>query len=744
MCLIETDEFDFEFLSQLADRESWRKEVHRPIYHMHKWWATRLGSVFRGIVLGSVLSTGASISEAFYSSHDFSNMSVFDPFMGSGTTIGEAHKLGLVALGRDINPVAAESVRVALGAVDYVKLNAAFRKLSEGVGERIRSLYRSMDTHGHPCDVLYYFWVMRIVCPQCASMLDLFPSWVIARNAYPNRRPEIQILCPSCGDIFPGVQDEKVTTCRSCRFEFAPETGTAKGTNATCRNCNTTCSILDAIDKRNERPSFRLYGKLILTENGTKEYLPANEADLMVYKECSEELEKEIQAGTVILPNLELEHGYNTKQAMRYGFKTWRDFFNDRQLLGLSWLHKAIAAISDQDVRDALLLLFSGILEFNNMFASYKGEGTGAVRHMFAHHILKPERTPIEANIWGTPRSSGAFSNLFRSRLLRAIEYRSRPTEVNGVGSEKGVVCSAPFTGKVEPEWPTHNSFLPRAIYLSCGDSSITRLPDQSIDLVVTDPPFFNNVHYSELADFFYAWQQLVPRGFINGEQSTRSQFEVQDEDQSRFAQKLQGVFQECHRVLKDSGLLVFTYHHSRDEGWASLASAIIKAGFIVANSHPVKSEMSVATPKSQATEPIQLDIIIVCRKMISSGACDPDSPAIALEKANKKLLRLQTSGFLLSQNDRKVVIYGQLLTSLKTIKDIELLPALIEKNISTSSDKLSTFPATTKGKPAVASNEVRPQAIRPGRSDSQFVTFKQAQRVEQPDVLQAELGLGL
>src|SRR5690348_6112434 len=87
MRLIETDEFDFEFLSHLAERESWRKEVHRPIYHIHKWWATRLGSIFRGIVLGSALSGHTSISELFYSPHDFSSMSIFDPFMGSGTTI---------------------------------------------------------------------------------------------------------------------------------------------------------------------------------------------------------------------------------------------------------------------------------------------------------------------------------------------------------------------------------------------------------------------------------------------------------------------------------------------------------------------------------------------------------------------------------------------------------------------------------------------------------------------------------
>lgn len=681
MRLIETDTFEFEFLSKLAERESWRKEVHRPIYHIHKWWAKRLGSVFRGILLGSILSSDKNIPDAFYTSHNFSSLSVYDPFMGAGTTIGEAHKLGLIAFGRDINPVAAESVRVALGAIDYVKLDAAFRKLSESVGEKIRSLYRSTDTKGQLCNVLYYFWVMQVICPDCTSAVDLFPSWIIARNAYPSRKPEIQILCPSCGDIFPGIDGVKVTTCRSCKFEFSPEVGTAKGSKATCRSCSNQFSILDAIERENECPKFRLYGKLVLTEDEKKEYIEVTEDDLIAYKKCSEVLEKEIQQGTVILPTLALENGYNTNQAMSYGFKTWRDFFNDRQLLGLSWLNKAIADIPSPDVRDALLILFSGVLEFNNMFASYKGEGTGAVRHMFAHHILKPERTPIEANIWGTPKSSGSFSTLYRSRLLRAIEYRYKPTEVNGVSSAKGVVCSPPFTGRVEREWPSRNNFLSHAIYLSCGDSAISPLPNQSIDIVVTDPPFFDNVHYSELADFFYAWQQLVPRGFINEEGSTRSEFEVQDEDQNDFAEKLQRVFQECHRVLKDDGLLIFTYHHSHAEGWVAVASAIIKAGFVVVNSQPVKSEMSGATPKSQAAEPIQLDIIIVCRKMLSNEACNQDSAVIALEKAQNKILRLQSSGFFLSQNDRKIVMYGQLLTTIKSIKDVDLLSTLVKRN---------------------------------------------------------------
>ena len=91
--LIETDGFAFEFLSRLGERESWRKEVHRPVYHVHKWWAKRLGTVFRGILLGCMLDENADLSKCFYQRHAFSGVTVFDPFMGSGTTVGESHKL---------------------------------------------------------------------------------------------------------------------------------------------------------------------------------------------------------------------------------------------------------------------------------------------------------------------------------------------------------------------------------------------------------------------------------------------------------------------------------------------------------------------------------------------------------------------------------------------------------------------------------------------------------------------------
>jgi hypothetical protein len=101
-----------------------------------------------------------------------------------------------------------------------------------------------------------------------------------------------------------------------------------------------------------------------------------------------------------------------------------------------------------------------------------------------------------------------------------------------------------------------------------------------SIDAVVTDPPFFDNVHYSELADFFYVWQRhILDRVALDESSTTRRGEEVQSTEASEFANRLKAVFEECCRVLRDDGLLVFTYHHSRPSmvrGETAQAAAVL------------------------------------------------------------------------------------------------------------------------------------------------------------------------
>ena len=404
-------------------------------------------------------------------------------------------------------------------------------------------------------------------------------------------------------------------------------------------------------------------------------YLPVDDLDRKRFHE----------AATALLtkhdyrPEGSLQPGYNTDQALNYGYRSWHEMFNERQLLCLGKLVERIRSIEDGAVRELFACLFSGTLEFNNMFASYKGEGTGAVRHMFSHHILKPERTPLEANPWGTRRSSGAFSTLFERRVLRAMEYRDNPFEIM-VAKKNGRLTGKKVFGLSESiGYPIAESLdafnAGGRVYLSCGDSSRTDLSVDSVDVVITDPPFFDNVHYSQLADFFHVWQRRIVSTSTCQSETTRSEREVQRTDAGDFSSRLQNVWEECARVLKPGGLLVFTYHHSRPEGWYSILDALTGAGFVIVATHPIKAEMSVAMPKNQAREPIDLDIIVVCRsreEVAASVYRNEDAWTRAIQVAARQIHRLRRVGRTLSRNDLRVVIMAQVVRSSPVVPNPE------------------------------------------------------------------------
>jgi putative DNA methylase len=678
---IEID-FPFEWVSSLAESESWRKEVFRPTYHIHKWWAQRLGSVFRAILLSATQPAGKSIESVYYSKAAPQNLVVFDPFMGSGTTIGEALKLGMTAIGRDINPIAYRLVHAALLLDSADKIEEYFAHLQRNAAQKIRRFYKSKDSNGDECDVLYYFWVAIAKCPKCNNITELFPNFIFGRHAYPKKHPEAKIFCPNCENVFDGRYDTDNATCPACGWKFNPQIGNTSRTNCHCKTCNENFVIAKAV--RLSGPQHKMYAKLVLRKDGRKEYLRITDEDRALFADAEAEFRK-LQPK---LPKLKIPNGHNTRQILNYGYHYWHQLYNPRQLLCLSLLANEIAQLPNDASREALSVLFSGILEFNNMFASHKGEGTGAVRHMFSHHILKPERLPLEANPWGTPKSSGAFSTLYKSRLLRAVEYAKNPFEImpDGDGVTKKVFGLSLQPRVIYNSYP-ENGLGRCAAYISCGDSAATDIPSEVVDLVVTDPPFFDNVHYSELADFFHASGLLffgsTQRSILKSLDTTRHLYEVQDVNEHSFSNKLCRVFCECERVLKKDGLLVFTYHHSRDAGWRSIAHAVKSAGFTFVQSYPVKAEMSGASPKASAKEPIDIDMILVCRKeKRDSRRKLPVSEAcrIAAKNHKEKVDRYLSGKRKLSKTDIRLIKIAELLVHLSPKRSAaELCQALDE-----------------------------------------------------------------
>ena len=607
-----TTSFPIVDVSRLAERESWRKEVNRPIYHLHKWWAQRLGSVFRAILIHMLKDPSQDTWNLFYENNHFDKI-VFDPFMGSGTTLGEALKMGTRVIGCDINPISSFIVKQELTNISISKLEHQMELLENAVAPQIRKYYSTIDPETHKSiPALYYFWV-KVCTTPAGEVIPLFSRYIFAQNAYPSKKPVAQIVCPRCWGIFTDRYDSSDSICPHCHKQFNPQIGPVKGAYVYGKD-GEKYKIKSLIPQEGIIEE-KLFATMALRDNGKKIYLRITDDDYSLYNSAVARLDKE----KLPIPWMEVRTGHNTDQARGYNYLNWKDFFNKRQQLCLGLLLREILNISDESVREQFLCLFSGTLEFNNMFCSFKGEGTGAVRPIFSNHILKPERTPLENSAWGTEKSSGCFSSLFKTRFLAAKRYLEHPFELQityGGNKCNKVNLNGVIAPDIVSSWPELLS-KSNSAWILCGDSANVAIPNSSIDMIVTDPPYFDYIHYSELSDFFYAWLSPVLKNQYAEfkEDTSGRKNEVQHVSPDEFSKMLCRVFKECHRVMKDDAKLCFSFHHARPKGWGAIGEAIINAGFFLEEVFPVHAELMASTPKASAKEPISLDTIFVCSK---------------------------------------------------------------------------------------------------------------------------------
>ncbi|MBW4802111.1 DNA methyltransferase [Loigolactobacillus coryniformis] len=601
--------FPYGKISVIAKAESWRKEINRPIYHIQKWWATRLGSVFREVLL-DVLSKGKEniVPDDFYKAHDFSDKIILDPFMGSGTTLGEALKLGAKVIGNDINPVSNFLVKQELSTISITDLDDEFNRLYNHVGKKIKELHRDSDGN----QVLYYFWIQ--VAHYKDQEIPLFSSYIFSKDAYPKKKPKAEILCKYCWNVFEGRYDDTSVQCPLCGKKFNPQDAPVRNSKVMVGN-----SLIPIKRLVPNRGLFKekMFAKVIMSENREKIYKPIDDFDKKLFKKSKKILENY----SLPIPENEIREGYNTKQILAYNYTKWKDLFNDRQLVSLGILLKSIAKISDDKIRDQFLTLFSSALEYNNRFNSYKGEGTGAVRSIFSNHILKSERFYVENSVLCDFKTSGTFSSLYNSRLKSAKKYLNEPFEVvpkqfQDSSKKSKIVVSKPIHPNVVETW---NEFLDGGQALLFNtDSASLKIPSGSVDAVITDPPFFDYINYSELSDFFYIWLSQILKENYKGFSKSNSadKGEVQQNDINLFTDLLGGVFAEMKRVLKPDGQLVFSFHHSRPEGWIAIRRALFYAGFEIFDVKPILDDFGSASIKFQTKSPINIDAFIYAKKM--------------------------------------------------------------------------------------------------------------------------------
>lgn len=193
------------------------RNAFKPIYQMHKWFARRSSSVFRAILLGALKPAGTDIMEEFYKDHtndpDTKGKVILDPFMGGGTTVVEALRLGCKVIGVDLNPVAWFIVKTEVEPVDIEELKKAYDRLANRVvawsgnplKETLLSLYKTeCPACGNTdADIIYTFWVKSAPCTTatCKHHTPLFSNYVIVQKK-PSIRYIPDFTCTKCSKKF--------------------------------------------------------------------------------------------------------------------------------------------------------------------------------------------------------------------------------------------------------------------------------------------------------------------------------------------------------------------------------------------------------------------------------------------------------------------------------------------------------------------------------------------------------------
>jgi adenine-specific DNA methylase len=638
----------------------------KPVYQMHKWWARRLGSVFRALILGTFTPAeeAETLWQKFCDGADLQGKIVLDPFMGGGTTVVEALRLGCKVIGVDINPVAWFVTKKEIEPVDLKALEDAFRQLEQTVGQVIKRYYRTCCPKGHEAEVMYFFWVKVAECQRCGARVRLFPNYELSK-----RNHTYVCICRRCLQIITTSSYSPKTQCPECGEVFDPKKGVAGRGFFQCPFCGERQKVLDAIQRKGTQLETELHGLEGFCDLCGRFFKRVDEADIALWQEAKTEFERRKEH--LLFPRQAIPiEGRSDPRPVNHGYTHFYHMFNERQLLCLSLLLDAILRLPDPNIREFLLLAFSDALDANNMFCKYEVEWH-KVSVFFGLHAYHPIERPTENNVWGTVYGRGSFIKCCE-KVIKAKRYCQQPYErlrdLHGKRFSK-------TTGAEKIEGRLVGSFdellgTERAALLRCQSAEdLSFLPDGSVDAVITDPPYFDNLQYSELADFFYVWLRLGLKddyAWFEPEYSNHPRELVQNEKLGKttefFREGIGRVFAECYRVLKDDGLMVFTFHHAKAWAWAALADALLKAGFYVAKSHIVRSEGKSGFHSSEGN--IRYDAVLVCRKQ-PVPRVDRDKRTLltcVLEEATECLERTVRSGMQVSDMDVFTIVMAKTL----------------------------------------------------------------------------------
>jgi len=638
----------FEDLYQSSLKEASRK---KPVFFIHKYFARRITTNFR-IALLDYIYDDNQILQHFYESslEKGNNLTVLDPFMGGGTTIFEALRFGCNVIGNDLQPLSLFVTKALITPVDENSINKAVNSLEKTVGEKIKSYYKTTCPHCRKkADSMYIFHVKKTSTHNKCNCNHhrLFSSFIIAY-----KKDKFTVVCPECGKLHKTKFENGRFVCDCGWILNSPKDSYIKNGVFECPNCHER----KILTEYGPETGYPFATDIIAIEYycpycKSHDYKTPDIEDMTLQKKAIEDF-KALETSLPI-PQQSIPQGYNTNQILNHGYKKFKDLFNERQLLCLGLLLKEINYIDDKNTQLWFQLAFSGMLEMNNMFCRYQ-QNACKICNIFFNHAYVPISMPIENCVWGTKLGTGTFKKTIQ-KILRGKNFNKNIYDLTVKQMPNGrfdsvqirnndVVQAIPITdiSKINSNNPV----------LRCSDSrDLSFIPDESIDLVLTDPPYGANVMYSELIDFFHVWnyQSSISEqiGFTTELSPKFNEIivnPVAGKDFNYYKNGITSVLSECYKKLKNDGYLVFSFHDKNLNSWLAVLESINNAGFVLSKCYPVQSETRTGAHTSGKNS-IGIDIMLVSKKINSQPTqttlVTEDTIKIALNNTQNKIIEI-------------------------------------------------------------------------------------------------------
>jgi adenine-specific DNA methylase len=511
---------------------------------------------------------------------------VLDATAGGGSIPFESVRYGFPTIANELNPVASVILKAVL---EHPRVDGDLsddirkwgEKLNDKASEELKEFYPTNSERREP---LNYLWANTVSCPDCGLEVPLSPNWWIDKESG-SKGLAVQ---PSVSEDTDQVEFNLVELPADIeKDDYNPTNGTVSRGEGECLRCGVAIEG-DEIKQQaqNDEMDYQLYAVEYrdIGDGSRKNFRSPNKKDIRGFEKARDVVENDPE-----LANLLRQERYvgPADRSANYGLTEWRDVYSPRQLL-THYTYWQVFENIKESIREEYpepeanaLITFLAVaadkgLDYNCRLSVWDNT-VPKIAHVFSRHDFAFAWSFVEMNM----TADGGYSWVLEN-VVGAYEDLH---ELSG---------DSDATTKITQE-----------------DATNLSLDDKEVQVIVLDPPYYDNVMYSELSDFFYVWlkkylDDVYPNFFQqnltdkhNEAVANPSKFEdVADGNTSKrelaqqdYEDKMTGIFAEMHRVLSDDGIFTLMFTHKKTEAWDTLTKALINAGFSVKATHPVSTE---------------------------------------------------------------------------------------------------------------------------------------------------------